>query len=157
MERFIRYKAFILVSIVIVLLSACKNTTTGNDPVPTVIVNGRVISQQAPTTKPQGSSNSSVRIAWVIPNAPVEVFSITNFGDTPADVRGWVLKDLKSWTWKLDSLGSIPARTQRILYSDQRQLVNNTGDTLSLVMPTNVVVHQFGFGASQPGDTVKAP
>ncbi len=152
-------KMMLLFAVVIsISFASCKNNTTGaSDTVTTVTVNGRVISQQAPATKPHGSSNSSVRIAWVIPNAPIEVFSITNFGDTPADVRGWVLKDLKSWTWKLDSLGAIPARTQRVLYSDQRPLINNTGDTLSLVMPSGVVVHQFGFGASQPGDTVKAP
>lgn len=125
--------------------------------VATVVVNGRVITQQVPDAMPGGNPISNVRIVWVIPNADVEVFSIGNFSNAPADVRGWVLKDLKNWTWKLDTISPIPARTQRILYSDQRQLVNNTGDTLFLINAQGIQVHRFGFGATQRGDTVKAP
>ncbi len=134
-------------------LTSCTSCET---PVQTVVVNGRVVTQQVPAQKPQGNAGD-VRIVWVIPNTDAEVFSIGNFSNSPVDVRGWILKDLKSWTWKLDSLGSLPARTQRILYSDQRQLVNNTGDTLFLINAQGVEVHRFGFGATQRGDTVKAP
>jgi hypothetical protein len=145
----------------LILLAACTTTTGGSGttptPVPTVTANGRVITQQAPSRQPSGNAAFAVRIAWVIPNTEAEVFSIANYGDTPADVRGWILRDLKSWTWKLDSISPIPARTQRILYSDQRQLVNNTGDTLFLITGTGAEVHRFGFGATQRGDTVKAP
>ena len=144
--------------LVFLLTSCCQtNTTVTPDPVQTVVVGGRVISQQAPSLRPQGNAAYNVRIAWVIPNTDAEVFSIANYGDAPADLKGWILRDLKSWTWKLDSISPLPARTQRILYSDQRQLVNNTGDTLFLLNAPGVEVHRFGFGATQRGDTVKAP
>jgi hypothetical protein len=155
----------ILFFLALILLANCTTTPSGGTsapvaatpaPVQTVTVNGRVITQQAPTARPAGNAAYGVRIAWVIPNADAEVFGIANYSDSAADVRGWILRDLKSWTWKLDSLSPIPARTMRVLYSDQRQLVNNTGDTLFLITGSSVEVHRFGFGATQRGDTVKA-
>ncbi len=138
-------------------LSGCTSCEAPVAAVATVTENGRVKTQQVPATKPQGSATSDMRIVWVIPNQDVEVFSIGNFSTSAVDMRGWVLKDVKSWTWRLDSLGMLAARTQRVLYSDQRQLVNNTGDTLFLLNAQNDTIHRFGFGATQRGDTVKAP
>lgn len=144
----------ILVSVVLFFFTSCEQPLAA---IPTVTENGRVKTKQTPSQKPSGSNKSDIRFVWVIPNQDVEVFSIGNFGTTPVNMTGWVLKDIKSWTWKLDSLGNLPARTQRILYSDQRQLVNNTGDTLFLLNAERDTIHRFGFGASQRGDTIKAP
>lgn len=150
-------KLHLLFIITFAVLTACKSSTDIDASVPTVVVDGRVISKPVSGNKPNGFNAGNIRIAWVIPNAETEVFSIANYGNSPASLIGWAMKDQKSWTWKLDSLSPLPARTQRILYSDKRQLVNNTGDTLSLLLPAQVYIQIFGFGATQPGDTVKAP
>ncbi|GEM_PF-1218563 len=102
----------------------------------------------------------SVRLVELAPNPPGnenqnEQATIKNIGASPVNLANWKLRDLAGKTWSLDSAGTLAAGQEKVVKRlGQPMAMNNGGDTIDLVNPTNAVVQSVTYGHVDEGEVV---
>jgi exonuclease III len=109
-------------------------------------------------------TGATVRIASLLPNPEgddtlYETATLTNTTSTQTiNMVGWRLRDRAGKVWVLDSLGSLqPGESKTITRSGQDMALNNDGDTVDLLNPTQMVVHTVTYAHVDEGELVTPP
>ncbi len=97
------------------------------------------------------TTTNQIRITALIPNPSGnenqnEEITIKNFNNHSISVVGWIVKDLAGYTWKLDSLGTLAANTEKtIKRSGQAMALNNKGDTVDLINSSGTILQTVTY------------
>jgi hypothetical protein len=106
-----------------------------------------------------GTPLANVRIMGLLPNpagneAENEEVTIGNQGTQQVSMVGWRLRDLAQQHWILDSLGALQSgESKTILRAGQPMVMNNNGDSISLIDPSGNSVQTVTY--SQVGQGVR--
>ncbi|MBX2964513.1 MAG: lamin tail domain-containing protein [Cyclobacteriaceae bacterium] len=85
-------------------------------------------------------------------DALYEYVIIKNKTAHTVSLAGWVLRDAGNKVWLLDGLEEIqPGQSLKIVRNNMPMSLNNTGDTIMLVNPANVVIDEFRYTGSVEG------
>jgi exonuclease III len=102
----------------------------------------------------------NIRVISLLPNPPGsdnlnEEATIKNLGSQSVSLAGWKLRDLTGSTWSLSNLGTLaPGQQKTIKRNNQPMALNNGGDTIELVDPSNAVKQTINYGPVNEGEVV---
>lgn len=102
----------------------------------------------------------NIRITSLLPNpegneAENEEVTITNQGTQPLSTVGWRLRDFAQQHWVLDSLGTIQSgESKTIRRAGQPMVMNNNGDSISLIDPSGNPVQTVTYSKAGQGQRV---
>lgn len=102
----------------------------------------------------------NIRVVSLLPNPPGsdnlnEEATIKNLGSESISLVGWKLRDLTGSTWSLSNLGTLaPGQQKTIKRNNQPMALNNGGDTIELIDPSNLMKQTITYGPVNQGETV---
>lgn len=104
--------------------------------------------------EPPVSITDTIKIFSLLPNpmgdeTQLEAVTLENTGEVEIDLSGWRLQDRAGNFWSLDSAGSLsPGENRAILRRGQGMALNNDGDTIELISPSDRVVDSVTYGST---------
>lgn len=145
--------------------------TQGDEGTIKVVVNSQqnnyVVSYRDKTrtfpTKPRASASVSVQSVVIEsvmadPNGSddtEEFVVIKNKTGSAVNLTGWKLQDASSRIWRLDNAGTLQANASlKIKRNGMAMTLNNDGDLIELIDPSNAVIDEFRYTGSAVGVAV---
>jgi hypothetical protein len=85
-----------------------------------------------------------------------EEITLKNKSAAEVSLIGWTLRDKSNHMMDLSPLGSIPAgQSKKIVRNGSPLSLNNDGDTITLLGPSNQEVDSFAYTSSSPGQVIQ--
>ena len=108
---------------------------------------------------PEGNKNSSIRIVKIHANPLAddnykESLIIKNFGNKPANLKGWKISNSDNLYWELDKISKLLPCETTTLMSLHEDGFKNSGDTLKLIDDNNMLIQVVSWESLHDGEPI---